>query len=58
MWASPSKIPINISLISSGIFIEALSDLDKRPIPFVDRAANNIKLIPKNKKGLWPLKIG
>ena len=57
MWASPSKIPINISLISSGIFIEALSDLDKRPIPCVERAANNIKLILKNKKGLWPLKI-
>jgi len=52
MWASPSKIPINISLISSGIFIEALSDLDKRPIPCVERAANNIKLILKNKKGL------
>ena len=56
MWASPSKIPINISLISSGIFIEALSDLDKRSIPFVERAANNIKLKLKNKKGLWPLK--
>ena len=52
MWASPSKIPINISLISSGIFIEALSDLDKRSIPFVERAANNIKLKLKNKKEL------
>ena len=52
MWASPSKIPINISLISSGIFIEALSDLDKRTIPFIEQAANNLKLIPNNKKGL------
>ena len=41
MWASPSKIPINTSFTSSGNFIEALSEGDKRVIPFVERAANN-----------------
>ena len=50
MWASPSKIPINISLISSCIFIEALSDFYKRSIPFIELASNNIKLKLKNKK--------
>ena len=41
MWASPNKIPINISFTSSGNFFEALSAGDKRVIPFVERAANN-----------------
>jgi len=41
MWASPNKIPINTSFTSSGSFIEALSEEDKRVIPFVERAANN-----------------
>jgi len=39
MWASPSKIPTKISLISLGIVITAVSADDKRPIPFVERAA-------------------
>ena len=43
-WASPSKIPINISFISSGNFFEALSVGDKRVIPLVERAANNTEL--------------
>lgn len=45
MWASPSKIPTKISFISSGIHIKALSDKDKRIIPFVERAAYKTKLI-------------
>ena len=44
MWASPNKIPTNISFISSGIAMIALSSEDKRIIPFVERAANKIKL--------------
>ena len=48
-WASPSKIYINISLISSGKFIEALSTEDKRVIPFVERATNNTRLYINNK---------
>jgi len=51
MWASPSKIPINISFISSGIIIKALSADDKRTIPFVERAALRIVLADKNKIG-------
>lgn len=39
MWASPSKVPTNISLISSGIVISALWADDKRTIPFVELAA-------------------
>lgn len=38
---SPSKIPINISLTSSGNVIKALSDEDKRVTPLVERAENN-----------------
>ena len=41
MWASPSKIPINTSLTSSGNLIAVLSEEDKRVIPFVERVANN-----------------
>ena len=44
MWASPSKIPINTSLTSSGSVIKALSDEDKRVIPLVERAENNTEL--------------
>ena len=51
MWASPSKIPINISFTSSGNFFEALSAGDKRVIPFVERAANNTELYIKNSIG-------
>ena len=47
MWASPSNIPTNISFILSGIVIKALSDEDKRLIPFVERAANKTKLTNK-----------
>ena len=39
MWASPSKIPTNISFVSLGIDTKALSAEDKRLIPFVERAA-------------------
>ena len=45
MWASASKIPTNISLISSGIVIKALSAEDKRIIPLVERVAYNTKLV-------------
>jgi hypothetical protein len=51
MWASPSKIPVNISFTSSGNFIEALSVGDKRVIPFVERAENNTRLYIKNSIG-------
>ena len=51
MWASPSKIPTNTSLTSSGNFIAALSEGDKRIIPFVERAANNTQLDTKNITG-------
>jgi len=44
MCASPSNIPTNISFMSSGIIIKALSVEDKRLIPFVERAANKTKL--------------
>ena len=44
MWASPYNILTNISFISSGIVIRALSTEDKRLIPFVERAANKTKL--------------
>ena len=49
MWASPSKIPINTSLASSGNLIAALSDEDKRIIPFVERVAKNTLEYIKNK---------
>lgn len=39
MWTSPSKIPTKTSLVSLGIVITAVSAYDKRPIPFVERAA-------------------
>lgn len=42
--ASPSKIPTNTSFTSSGNAIWALSEEDKRPIPFVERAACNTRL--------------
>lgn len=42
MWASPSKIPTNISLTSSGIFINLLSEEDNLLTPLVE--ANNTKL--------------
>lgn len=45
---SPSKIPINISLTSSGNVIKALSDEDKRVTPLVERAENNTWLEIKN----------
>lgn len=48
MWASPSKIPINISLISLGNSIAVLSDEDKRVNPFVERVANNTQLYINN----------
>lgn len=35
MWPSPSKIPANISFTSSGNLIKALSEKDKRSIPFL-----------------------
>ena len=44
MCASPSNIPTNISFMSSGIIIKALSVEDKRLIPFVERAATKTKL--------------
>ena len=49
--ASPSKIPINTSFTSSGIFIVALSAEDKRVNPFVERTANSTKLDIKNSIG-------
>lgn len=36
MWASPSKIPTNVSFTSSGTVIKALNAEDKRLIPFVE----------------------
>jgi hypothetical protein len=48
MWASPSKIPTNTSLTSSGNLIALLSEGDKRLIPFVERAANSTWLRIKN----------
>lgn len=57
MWPSPSKIPTIKSFISLGNVIEALSLEDKRVIPFVERAANNITLAPNERVrivGEWP----
>ena len=53
MWASPSIIPINISLISLGNSIAVLSDKDKQVNPFVERAyavgkTNNTQLYINN----------
>lgn len=48
MWASPSNIPVNISWTSSGNFIAALSEGDKRVIPLVE---NNLLLSTKNITG-------
>ena len=48
MWASPSNIPINVSFISVGNLINARSLGDKRTIPLIERAANNIGLGLKN----------
>lgn len=42
IWPSPSKIPINISLTSTGNSIEALSKGDKRLIPFVERCKTKV----------------
>ncbi len=42
--ASPSKIPISISLTSSGNSILALSEEDRRSIPFVERMDSNTRL--------------
>ena len=53
MWASPSKIPTSISLISSGNWIKALSEEDKRLIPSVERIACTTELDTKNNKGIW-----
>jgi hypothetical protein len=50
MWLSPSNIPINISLTSIGDIINARSLGDKRTIPLVERAADNIGLGLKNNK--------
>ena len=52
MWASPSKIPISISLTLSGKFINALSEEDKRPTPLVVRAANRTMPVLNNKIGI------
>ena len=49
--ASPSKITTNISLTSSGNTIRALSEEDKRSIPFVEREACNTRLGTINIKG-------
>ena len=49
--ASPSKIPTNIYLTSSGNSNRALSEEDKRPIPFVEREACNTRLGTMNIKG-------
>lgn len=38
MWASPNKIPINTSFVSSGIKILALSEADNFLIPLVEIA--------------------
>jgi hypothetical protein len=38
MWASPNRIPINTSFVSSGIKIFALSRADNFLIPFVEIA--------------------
>lgn len=51
MWAFPSKIPSNIYLTSFGKYIRALSEEDKRPIPFVEREACNTRLGTTNIKG-------
>ena len=51
MWASPSNIPVNISLTSSGNFIAALSEGDKRVIPLVERPENNLLVSIKSIKG-------
>ena len=51
MWASPSKIPINTSLTSSGNVIVALSEKDKRVTPQVERTANNTKPDIKKNNG-------
>ena len=48
MWAYPSKIPTEISFTSSSILIEALSEEDKRGIPFVELAACNTRPGIKN----------
>ena len=57
MWASPSIIPIKISLISSGIVIWPLSDEDKRTIPFVERGV--LEIMPPDEyimvsRSCWP----
>ena len=52
MWASPSKIPTRISLISSGNLIKALSEEDKCLIPSVERIACAAELDTKNNKGI------
>ena len=51
MWASPSKIPTNISFTISGNMIKDLSDADRRLIPFVERTGITI-LEAKNNSGL------
>lgn len=51
MWPSPSKIPTNISFTSSGNVIFALSEEDKRSIPFVERESCNTRLGTINIKG-------
>jgi len=51
MWASPSNIPVSISWTSLGNFIAALSEGDKRVIPLVERAENNLLVSTKNITG-------
>jgi hypothetical protein len=51
MWASPSNIPANTSLTSSGNFIAALSEGDKRIIPLVERPENYLLVSIKKIKG-------
>jgi len=55
MWPSPSNIPTNISYISFGNFIKALSNEDKHPIPFVERTAYVTKLNTKNNIEIYKL---
>lgn len=56
MWASPSKIPINTSLTSSGIFINLLSEGDNLLIPLVE-ANNTTKVEIKYIIGFWSIYI-
>ena len=56
MWASPSKIPINTSLTSSGNFINLLSERDSLLLSLVE-ANNTTKLVIKYIIGLLSIYI-